>query len=896
MKMLKTLITALILTSVAVLAPLTVTASAQTLPVITVQPTNSLVAVGATATCSVTATGAGPLTYQWYLNGTRPIQSSSVNSNNIITTVVGGGFSDGDPAIIAALNLPQGVTVDRFGNIYVAETGQNLVRKVATNGTISTMAGTGFLDLSGNGGYSGDGGAATNAELFHPQYVSIDILGNLFFTDQANNRVRKVDTNGIITTVAGNGTSGFSGDGRAATNAEINSATGVAMDSAGNLYIADSGNEVIRKVDTNGIITTVAGNRAASYSGDGGSATNASLNNPMGIVADGRGAIYIADAANNRIRRVDVSGLITTVAGNGTNGYSGDGSFATNAELGSASSVTLDSTGNLFLADTINERIREVNLNGIISTVAGNGFRINGFRFPGEYGGFGGDGGAATNAELNSPMGVAVDCAGNCFISDYFNVRIRKVDTNGVITTIAGNGDYAFGGDGGPASRAQLKYTVDVAMDGQGRLFVVDSQTARIRKVDTDGIITTLAGAVDAYPFGPVGDGGPATNAFLFSPNGVVADGFGNVFIADTLNERIRKVSPNGIITTLAGDGFSSSPISGGYSGDGGPATNAELNLPIGAVVDSSGNIFIADAQNRRVRKVDTNGIITTFAGNGSAGIAGDGGPATNAQLNYPFRLAFDTAGNLFIDDSRQHIVRRVDTNGIISTVAGTGSSGYTGDGGAATNAEINGPGAVAADGAGNVYIADEYQNVIRKVDDQGIITTVIGTGYFNLSGPEPGGYSGDGGPAIDAELNVPCGLAVDGAGNLFIADDYNSCIRKVSVSGSLVLTLPSASLANSGNYSVVISNPYGSVTSSVVNVTIILPPAVSQASYNPGSGLTLNLETATNLMSRLYSTTNLSPPVVWLPVYTNLNGGAWQFTDPAAAALSTKFYRLSTP
>ena len=872
----------MILAAVTVLAHLTERSLAKSLPVITVQPTNSLAAVGANVSCSVTATGAGPFTYQWYLNGNQPLQSSSVNSNSIITTVVGGGFSDGDPAVNAALYNPQGVTVDRFGNVYIAETSQNLVRKVATNGIISTVAGTGFLDFRNSGGYSGDGGAATNAELFSPQCVTIDTLGNLLFTDQANNRVRKVDTNGMITTVAGNGTGGFSGDGGAATNAEINAATGVAVDTAGNLYIADSGNEVIRKVDTNGVITTVAGNRTAGYSGEGGTATNASLNNPMGVVVDAAGAIYIADAANNRIRRVGVNGMITTAAGNGTNGYSGDGSFATNAELGNASSVTLDAAGNLFVADTLNERIRKVDSNGIISTVAGNGFTTNGVGTgPGDDGGFSGDGGAATNAELNSPMGVAVDYAGNCFISDHFNLRIRKVDTNGVITTIAGNGDYAFGGDGGPASQAQLHYAVDVAMDAEGRLLVVDNNNALIRKVDMNGVITTLAGSV-SYSFsgdGYSGDGGPATNASLFSPTGVAADGVGNVYIADTFNQRIRKVDTNGIITTVAGDGFISSQIYGGYSGDYGPATNAELNLPIGAAVGTSGNLFIADAKNGRVRKVDTNGIITTFAGN----------------LTYPVRLAFDTAGDLLIADAQQHNVRRVDTNGIIFTVAGTGSSGCTGDGGAATNAELNGPGGIAIDSAGNLYIADEYQNVIRKVDPQGIITTVVGNGYLG-TGYTGGGYSGDGGPAIDAELSVPTGLTVDGAGNLFIADDYNSCIRKVSVSGSPVLTLPSASLANSGNYSVVISNPYGSVTSSIVSVSIILPPAVSHASFNPGSGLTLNLETATNLSSRIYSTTNLFPPVVWLPVYTNLNGGAWQFTDPGVADLSTKFYRISTP
>ena len=343
--------------------------------------------------------------------------------------------------------------------------------------------------------------------------------------------------------------------------------------------------------------------------------------------------------------------FICTVAGNGTSAYSGDSGPATSASLNFPQDVVLDAFGDLLITDTSNNRIRKVGTDGNISTFAGNGTK-----------GYSGDGGPATNASLNNPIGVAFDASGNLFIADNGNCVIRKVDTNGVITTFAGNGTFDHSGDGGPATNASLYNTHGVAVDTAGNLFLSEGFNGGvfgfIRKVDTKGIITTVAGnGTNIYTTysSNVGDGGPATNAFLTLPYGLAVDCTGNLFIADGANRRVRKVNTNGIISTIAGTGTS------GYSGDNGPATNAELGSPVGLAMDNSGNLLFADSGNSRIRKVSTNGIITTVAGGGKYDL-GDGGVATNTTLNFPRGVAVDTAGDLFIADTYNQRIRRVNS------------------------------------------------------------------------------------------------------------------------------------------------------------------------------------------------------------------------------------------
>jgi uncharacterized protein (TIGR03437 family) len=413
--------------------------------------------------------------------------------------------------------------------------------------------------------------------------------------------------------------------------------------------------------------------------------------------------------------------------------------------------VAVDPAGNLYIADVGNYRVRMVS-NGVITTVAGNG----------TYG-FGGDNGPATSAQFSQAWGVAVDAAGNLYIADEGTGRVRMV-AKGVITTVVGTGACCYSGDNGPATGAQLSNPTSAVADSAGNVYIADTGNQRIRKV-SGGVITLAAGNGMAG-FG--GDNGPATNAQLNSPTGLAVDSAGNLFIADEQNARIRKIS-NGVISTVAGNGTQNGTP--GFGGDDGPATSVQLNRPEGLAVDSAGNLYIADSRNNRIRKV-VNGVITTVAGNGTAGFSGDNGPANSAQLYGPSGIAVDPAGNLYIADSVNNRIRKV-SNGIITTVVGIGTPGYSGDNGPATGAQIV-PAGVAVDSAGNLYIADRDNSRIRKVSN-GVITTVAGGGTA--------GFGGDNGPAASAQLSDPTGLAVDPAGNLYIADGDR--IRILTLAGS---------------------------------------------------------------------------------------------------------------
>ncbi|MFH1674773.1 MAG: RHS repeat-associated core domain-containing protein [Pseudomonadota bacterium] len=340
-----------------------------------------------------------------------------------------------------------------------------------------------------------------------------------------------------------------------------------------------------------------------------------------------------------------------------------------------------------------------------------------------------------------------------------------------IINTVAGNGTAGYSGDDGPATEVMLRGPWHIAVDAVGNVYIADFSNSRIRKLDTNGIITTVAGG--GNPPDGLGDGGPATEARLFMPIGITVGTTGNLYIADTYNFRIRKLDTNGIITTVAGNGTR------GYSGDGGPATEAQFRYPTGVAVDASGNLYVADTENHRIRKIDINGIITTVAGNGTLGYDGDGGPAIEAAVRSPYGIAVDSEGNLYITAYNYCWIRKVDTTGIITTVAGNGTMGYSGDGGPATEAQLSSTLDVAVDAAGNLYIADWNNNRIRKVDTSGMITTFAGTG--------DAGYSGDGGAAVEAQMGSPYGVAVDSEGTLYIADSANQRIRKVAPQSTFV-------------------------------------------------------------------------------------------------------------
>jgi trimeric autotransporter adhesin len=334
-------------------------------------------------------------------------------------------------------------------------------------------------------------------------------------------------------------------------------------------------------------------------------------------------------------------------------------------------------------------------------------------RYAGNYSiGYSGDNGPATSASLYHPSGVFADHSGNLYFADFGNYVIRKVSVSGVISTIAGNGTAGFSGDGGPATAAKMHPT-GVSVDAAGNVYVADGFNNVIRKINTSGIITTVAGNLTT---GYSGDGGPATAAQLEDPNDVLVDSSGNLFISDSHNNVIRKVTASGIISTFAGNGYNAGTTYGGYSGDGGPATSAELFYPEHVAIDNAGNVYIAELYNNTIRMVNTSGIISTIAGTNVAGYSGDEGPATQAKLGHPYSVAVDNAGNIYIADESNFVVRKIDNAGIIRTYAGSNISGSSGDGGPATAAECNTAVSVAVDQSGNLYISDFYNNVIRVV------------------------------------------------------------------------------------------------------------------------------------------------------------------------------------
>ena len=644
---------------------------------------------------------------------------------------------------------------------------------------------------------------ALSISIGQPRKLFISSSGTYF---SSGNSVFKLDGTGTVTLIAGNSRAGFSGDGGPAVSAMLNSPQGLALDSAGNLYIADSLNNRVRMVNPQGIISTFAGNGITSipgFWGDTGPAINANLHSPTGVAVDSSGNVYIAVAADNTVRIVTTDGNINIFAGTGYAGYYGDqSSSGSTTVLGTATVAGLRGPQDVAIGPNGDIYIADTG-NAAIRKVSGG--IITTVAGTGAVG-LAGDGGLATSAAMSSPYSVAVDSQGNFVIADYNNNRIRRVDkSSGNITTIAGTGNVGFAGDGSPATGAVIHAPTGVALDSSGNIYFADSLNNRIRKI-AGGNMSTVAGNGG---FSSSGDGGPATSAQLNTPTDVAVDNVGNLYIADTLNHTIRKVSTNGTISTYAGNSVP------GNGGDGGAPTAAQLDAPEGVAVDPAGNLYIADTQNHKVRKI-SGGVISTFAGSGTAGFSGDGGSATAAALNEPFAVAVDAPGNVYIAEFGNNRVRKVDTKGIITTIAGTGVAGYSGDGGPAANALLNGPQGVAVDSTGNVYIADTANNRIRIVTPGGTIGTVAGNGLP--------GYTQDGVQATSTQVGFPTGIAVDAAANIYVTDN-NARVRKVYPSGVITTIAGSGTRGYSGDggvaTSALLNGPTGVAVSSAGSVYV---------------------------------------------------------------------------
>ncbi len=588
-------------------------------------------------------------------------------SSGIIDTVAGiglGGFSgDGGPGTGAMLNRPYGVAVDAAGNVYIADFGNGRLRRLGADGMIETMAGGGAVG-------AGPGATARAARLAGPRNVARDAAGNTFVSDFAAHTVYQVSPDGQIRVVAGTGAAGYSPVSGPATALPLNGPAGLAVGPDGALYIADSGNGRVRKV-VNGMVFTVLDRTP----------DNVPLAQPTGVAVDSNGTLYIADSGNRRVVRLMRTGEVTVIA-----------SAAEGVQQ--ARDVTVNAQGTVYVAD--GRRVLAVPAPGVVYPVAGTG----------EYGSAP-DGTRAAEAPLFGPIGIAVDRSGNLYVAEEGAYRVRVVDREGKIRTVAGTGERGIPADGVPARQAKLADPVAVAADFSGRLWIAEYAAHRIRRVDPDGTIATAAGA---DPPGYNGEGLPALLAQLYFPRGLAYDSAGNIYIADSLNHRVRRISAAGLVFTVAGSGIR------GYAGDGGPALQAQLDRPSGVAVDHQGNIYIADRDNHVIRKVAPEGHISTVAGSGVAGYSGDGGPATIAQLNHPTAVAVDPQGRLWIADTNNHRIRLVAHDGVIETAAGDGNPGFAGDGGPAGSARLRYPSGIAVAEDGTVYIADLDNRRIRRL------------------------------------------------------------------------------------------------------------------------------------------------------------------------------------
>ena len=709
----------------------------------------------------------------------------------VITTVAGGGVGDFGPATEAPISSPTAIAFDAAGNLFIADAGFQRIRRVARDtGVITTIAGT------GDEGFAGDGGPALAAQFSTPAALAFDRDGNLYVADSGNDRIRRIDAaTGEIRTFAGggDGTAGPSpiGDAGPATSAVLAHPSALAMGADGRiLYFADQYHARVRRIDLlTGVIDTVAGSGAVGFSGDGGPATAARLNNPAGIAFGPGGDLYIADRNNVRVRKVDArTGVITTVAGGPrltslSSGaparefldfdvhavpFEGEDGPATAAPLLAPSALALDAAGNLFIADVMLARILRVDARtGRINNLAGMGMPD-----------FSGDGGAAKDAGLAYPAGILFDVSGELFVADRDNDVVRRISTDGKISRVAGSGGIFFAGEGGDPRNARLATPQGIAFNSRGELLIVDAGNTRIRKVASN-VIRTVAGGGREQRLGCSREGMPATSLRLtFFLKGIAVDAADAALIPFGSNGFVCKLEPNGRIRTFAGNPIGEFSEYFGENGDGYPAIDAGFASVVGVAVTRAGDVFLSDETVGRIRFVSAgDGIIRTIAGDGRNGFRGDGGPAVGARLNRPSYLALGPDGSLYVSDTGNHRVRRIDPSGRIATVAGNGGSGFSGDGGPATAASLSSPEGLAIDAAGDLYIADRANHRIRKVSHAtGVIVTIAGTG--------DAGYSGDGADALAATLSSPTGLAFDATGDLHISDSSNGRIRKLSPGG----------------------------------------------------------------------------------------------------------------
>ncbi|MCX6874734.1 MAG: choice-of-anchor D domain-containing protein, partial [Verrucomicrobia bacterium] len=643
----------------------------------------------------------------------------------------GGIGSADDRGGAARFNHPGGVAVDGSGNLYVADNGNNTIRKVTSAGVVTTFA--------GSPGQWGDvDGTGSAARFSYPNGIAVDGNGNLYVANTWSHTIRKVTPAGMVTTLAGR--PGYYGSVDDTGNAaRFNQPEGIAVDGSGNLYVADTSNHTIRKVTPSGEVTTLAGS-PGQWGYVDGTGSDARFFCPTGIAVDGGGSLYVADKFNNTIRKVTPSGEVTTLAGSPHHEGSADGTGSA-ARFSDPYGIAVDSSGNLYVADYANDTIRKVTAAGVVTTLAGS---------PLQEGSADGTGGAA---RFFSPLGIAVDGSGNLYVADEWNHTLRKITPAGLVTTLAGSSGYSGSADG-TGSAARYSNPAGISAEGSGNLYVADGSNNTIRKITASGVVTTLAGSPGQW--GHV-DGTGSAARFL-SPEGIAVDGSGNLYVADWGTCTIRKVTPAGMVTTLAG----SHEQVGSADGAGGVAT---FYYPKGIAVDTSGNLYVADYYNCTIRKVTPSGVVTTLAGSPGRGACADG-TGSAARFYYPSGIAVDDSGNLYVVELGCTI-RKVTPSGVVTTLAGSFNQSGSADG-TGNAARFMKPEGIAGDGRGNLYVADTGNHTIRKVTPSGLVTTI---------GGRAGQGSGNDGIGTAARFSHPEGITVTTSGLIYVADTENNRI-----------------------------------------------------------------------------------------------------------------------
>jgi sugar lactone lactonase YvrE len=649
---------------------------------------------------------------------------------------------------------PSGIAVDLFGNTYLADQWNNRILKINSEGIITTLAGT------GEPGYVN--GAGKTAMFNYPCGVTVDKLGNVFVADSQNDCIRKINTKGVVTTFAGAEIDAYIIDdfidGKG-LEARFNEPTGIALDTAGNVYVADKGNNAIRKISANGMVTTLAGSYQFGISDS--SSTVFSFAYPTGIAVSNVGDVYVADKYNHRICKISTLGDITVLAGAidslREGGYK-DG-ICTNSQFRFPSSVTVDSSGNVYVADWGNDQIRIITNKGEVTTLTGLTEVDYGKR-------------VALEERFSYPCGLTIDRLGNLYVLDN-EIRIRKINSTGIVTHIAPPGIYGY--RDGKSKVARFRAPRGLAVDTFGNVFVADVKNHCIRKINKIGEVTTIAGSgKEGYA------DGIGTDASFNEPTDVTIDQFGNLYVADSKNNRIRKINMNGVVTTISGKRKEGNT--------GGNKNNAIFDDPRSVAVDLKGNIYVTEFSNNCICKISPNGRITTLSVSEGTKNNRD---KSGTEFRRPTGIAVDKKGNLYVADSYNHRIQKIQNDKIVSTLAGSGRSGFIRPrigavyelknnnnyiDGFGTSAKFNKPSDVAIDYAGFVYVTDLDNYVVRKISPAGVVTTLAGStnGFSDGNGAESNFYQ-------------PIGIAVDKDGNVYISDRFR--IRKISPSG-VVTTL----------------------------------------------------------------------------------------------------------